>query len=62
MAASVPDTFCKFYLMKNYKIAHNSTTTEAREKNKRDLELLEFENFSIVYLTKFKNNQIYLIK
>jgi len=48
--------------MKNYKIAHNSTTTEAREKNKRDLELLEFENFSIVYLTKFKNNQIYLIK
>jgi hypothetical protein len=38
------DMFSNFYLVKNYKIAKNSTTTEAREKNHsfgilRDLEI-----------------------
>jgi hypothetical protein len=32
LAALFPDMFCKFYLVKNHKIAKNSTTTKAREK------------------------------
>jgi hypothetical protein len=38
VAAWVPDMFCNFYLVKNYKIAKNSTTTKARAKIKTDLE------------------------
>jgi uncharacterized membrane protein len=34
VAALVPDLLCYFYLVKNYKFAHISTTTCAREKNK----------------------------
>jgi hypothetical protein len=34
--------FFYFYLVKNNKIANNSTTTEAREKISIDLESLEF--------------------
>jgi len=52
--------FCNFYLVKNHKIAKNSTTTKAREKISTDLESLEFEKFFDVGLTKFKNNQILL--
>jgi hypothetical protein len=36
------DMFCNFYLVKNHKIAKNSTTTKAREKISTDLESLEF--------------------
>jgi hypothetical protein len=32
VAAWFPDMFCNFYLVKNHKIAKNSTTTKAREK------------------------------
>jgi hypothetical protein len=32
MAALVPDIFCNFYFVKNYKIENNSATSEAREK------------------------------
>ncbi len=42
MAALVPDVFCNFYLVQNYKIANNLATTEAREKLSKDLESLEF--------------------
>jgi hypothetical protein len=35
VAAWVLDMFCNFYLMKNHKIANNSTTIKAREKNKQ---------------------------
>jgi hypothetical protein len=38
----VPDMFCYFNLVKNYKIANNLATTEAREKKSTDLESLEF--------------------
>jgi hypothetical protein len=31
VAAWFPHMFCNFYLMKNHKIANNSTTTKARE-------------------------------
>jgi len=31
LATWVPDMACNFYFLKNYKIANNSTTTEARE-------------------------------
>jgi hypothetical protein len=40
VAALVPDMFCNFYLTKNYKIANNSATTEAREKIKHIFEIL----------------------
>jgi len=33
---------CNFYLVKNHKIAKNSTTTKARENISADLESLEF--------------------
>jgi hypothetical protein len=35
VAAFFPEMFCKFYLVKNHKIANNSATTDAREKNKQ---------------------------
>jgi hypothetical protein len=41
VAAWVPDVFCYFNLVKNYKIAKNSTTTKAREKISTDLKSLE---------------------
>jgi hypothetical protein len=41
MAAAFPDMFCKFYLLKNHKMAKNSTTAKAREKMSTDLESLE---------------------
>ncbi len=53
------DMFCNFYLVKNHKIAKNSTTTKAREKLSKVLESLEFFDVS---LTKFKNSQILLNK
>jgi hypothetical protein len=34
VAALGLNMFCNFYLVKNHKIANNSATTEAREKNK----------------------------
>ena len=46
MAALVPDIFCNFYIVKNHKIANNSATTEAREKNKDIFGILRIlENF-----------------
>jgi len=46
---------CNCYLVKNHKIAKNSTTTKVREKNKhRILRILEMFYSS---LTKLKNNQ-----
>jgi hypothetical protein len=41
--------FCNFYLMKYHKIAKNSTTTKAREKNKHRFGILRIlENFYVV--------------
>jgi len=51
--------FCNFYLVKNRKIANNSTTTKASEKISTDLETLEF--FDVCWI-EFKNNQILLNK
>jgi hypothetical protein len=42
VAAWVSDMFCKFYLMKNHKIAQHSTTAKASKKISTDLETLEF--------------------
>ncbi len=42
VAAWVPDFFRNFYLVKYHKNAKNTSTTEAREKMKTDLEFLEF--------------------
>ncbi len=56
MAAWVPDMFCNFYLVKNYKIDNNSVTTEARENLSTDLESLEFEKVFDACLTKFENH------
>jgi hypothetical protein len=44
VAAWVPGMFCNFYLMKNHKIARNSTA-KAKEKINTDLESLEFKKF-----------------
>jgi hypothetical protein len=46
------------YVLKNHKLAKNSTTTKAKEKISTDLESLEVSNFFDVCLNKFKNNQI----
>ncbi len=54
---------CNFYLVKNHKIAYNSTTGKAREKISADfLESSVFGEFFDVRLTKFKNNQNLLNK
>jgi hypothetical protein len=41
VAAGDPVMFCGFYFVNNHKIANNSTIAEAREKNKRKLEILK---------------------
>jgi len=41
VAALVPDMFCNFNLVKNHKIANNSATTEAGEKNKHIFGILK---------------------
>jgi hypothetical protein len=40
VAAWFPDMFCNFYLVKNHKIAKNSTTTKAKEKNNQRFGIL----------------------
>jgi hypothetical protein len=42
VAASVPDMFCNFYLVKSHKIVNNSATNKVREKISTYLESLEF--------------------
>jgi hypothetical protein len=42
VAASVPDMFCNFYLVKNKEIYKKSATTEARAKTNTYLQPLEF--------------------
>jgi hypothetical protein len=42
LAALFPDMFGNFYVVKNHKIAKNSTITNAKEKMRTDLESLEF--------------------
>jgi hypothetical protein len=57
----VPNMFCNL-LGNNHKIANNSTITEAIEKLSADSESLEcYKKFDDVCLTKFKNNQKYLM-
>jgi hypothetical protein len=53
VAAWAPDMFCSFYLAKHYKIANNSTTTEAKEKISRYWESLELQKYFDVFLIKF---------
>ena len=60
LAAWFPDMFCNFYVMKNYKIAENSTPTKARENI--STESLEFQKNLDVCWTKFKDNQTFLNK
>ncbi len=50
------------WLMKNHKIAKNSTNTIAGTKISTYLESLKFQEFFDVRLTKFENNQILLNK
>jgi hypothetical protein len=40
VAAWVSDTLLNFYFIKNSKIANNSATTKAREKNERRYKIL----------------------
>jgi hypothetical protein len=42
VAAWLQDMFCNFYLVKNHKIAKNSTTAKAREKISAHLESFEY--------------------
>jgi hypothetical protein len=47
VAAMVPDMFYNFYLVKNQKIANNSSTTEAREKISTYLESVNLESVNL---------------
>jgi hypothetical protein len=40
VGALFPDMFCNIYLVKNLKIAKNSTTAKAREKNKHSFGII----------------------
>jgi hypothetical protein len=62
VAAWLPDVFGYFYFVKNHKIAKNSTTTKAREKNKHRFRILRILQFFDACSTTFKNNQILLYK
>jgi hypothetical protein len=54
VAAWVPGMFCNFYLVKNHKIAKNSTTTKAREKISTYPKSVRI--FLMCVWLKFKNN------
>jgi hypothetical protein len=58
----VLDMFCNLYLLKNHKIAYNSTTSKAREKLSTDSESLEFFLCMFESLAILRNNQILLNK
>ncbi len=58
MTALVTYIFCKFHILKNHKIAKNSTTTEAREYISTYLESLKFQKSFVVCMTKLKRNKI----
>jgi hypothetical protein len=59
VATQFQDIFCNFYFAKIHKIANNSETPEAREKNKDRLEVLGIFIKKIdEYLTKFAKNYI----
>jgi hypothetical protein len=45
VAAWFPDMFCNFYLVKNHKIAKNSTTTKAKGKFAPIWNPYNFRNF-----------------
>ncbi len=59
VAAWFPDMFCNTYIVKNHKIANNSTTAKPG-KMSTDLEFLEFKIFSDVYNIQSKNYPILL--
>jgi hypothetical protein len=42
VASWISDMFCNFYLVKNHKMAENSTTTKGKEKINMDLESVKF--------------------
>jgi hypothetical protein len=54
--------FGHFYLVKNHKIAKNSTTTKAREKISTDLESSEFKKFLRYVSLNLETIELYLIK
>jgi hypothetical protein len=62
VAAWVADMFYYFYLVKNHKIANNSTNTEAREKIRTDLAFLEFYNSLICVGPNLKQYNFHFIK
>ncbi len=54
--------FCNSYLVKNHKIANNSTTTKAIEKISTDSEIPRILKHFDARSAKFKGNQILLNK
>jgi hypothetical protein len=62
VAAWVPDMFCNFYLVKNLKIANNSATTVAREKNAQIWNPLNFRNFLMYVYLNLRAIKFYLIE
>ncbi len=62
MAVSVTDMFWNLNSFKKFKIAKNSTNTEASKKIKIDLQSSEFHIFLDAGFTKFKTEQILLNK
>jgi hypothetical protein len=62
VAACAPDMCCTMYIVKRYKIANNSATTEAREKISTDLESLEFKKFLVHVGLNLKTITFYFIK
>ncbi len=62
MAAWAPAMFGNIYIVKSYKIANNSVTTDARVKISAGLEFLEIKINFDVRLTKFEIYQVLLNK
>ncbi len=52
--ARVPDMFCNFYLVKNHKFCHNSTTKEPKERISTELESFGLQKIFDECLNQFK--------
>ncbi len=57
-----PKCYCNIYLATNNKIANNSTTTEAIEKNKHGLGILSILEKQIANVWLIKKLKFYLFK
>lgn len=60
VAAQVPSRLSNFYIVRIHQFANNSRTRDAEKKNKRRFKILRILGTFYVFLTKYKNQILFL--